>query len=148
MGDFFCGSGTTLVAAANLDRRFIGCDLGRLAIHTAAKRLAVMPPKRFALIHDDWLQVDVSFKRDQGEITLIHPTTWPSHPELDLDNHEWIDAWSLGTMGPSGFRQKWAAVRRHGTLTTTSCLQGEQVTHALVWDVLGRGALMPLITPV
>lgn len=37
--DLFCGSGTTLMAAARLGRRFIGCDAGGAAIHTSRKRL-------------------------------------------------------------------------------------------------------------
>jgi len=37
--DPFCGSGTTLVAAARLGRRFVGCDIGDLAIETTATRL-------------------------------------------------------------------------------------------------------------
>jgi site-specific DNA-methyltransferase (adenine-specific) len=37
--DPFCGSGTTLVAAAKLGRSFTGCDRGELAIETSAKRL-------------------------------------------------------------------------------------------------------------
>lgn len=37
--DPFCGSGTTLVAAAKLGRRFAGCDRGELAIETSAARL-------------------------------------------------------------------------------------------------------------
>jgi adenine-specific DNA-methyltransferase len=37
--DFFCGSGTTLAVAEKLGRRWIGCDLGRWAIHTTRKRL-------------------------------------------------------------------------------------------------------------
>ncbi len=37
--DFFCGSGTTLAVAEKLGRKWIGCDLGRFAIHTARKRL-------------------------------------------------------------------------------------------------------------
>jgi len=37
--DFFCGSGTTLAVADKLDRRWIGCDIGKLAIYTAQKRL-------------------------------------------------------------------------------------------------------------
>lgn len=37
--DFFCGSGTTLAVAEKLGRRWIGCDLGRYAIHTTRKRL-------------------------------------------------------------------------------------------------------------
>jgi site-specific DNA-methyltransferase (adenine-specific) len=37
--DPFCGSGTTLVAAARLGRRFFGCDVGDLAVETSAARL-------------------------------------------------------------------------------------------------------------
>jgi len=39
IADFFCGSGTTLAVAENLGRRWIGCDVGRFAIHTTRKRL-------------------------------------------------------------------------------------------------------------
>lgn len=39
VADFFCGSGTTMAVAERLGRRWIGCDLGRYAIHTARKRL-------------------------------------------------------------------------------------------------------------
>lgn len=37
--DFFCGSGTTLAVADKLRRRWIGCDIGKLAIYTTQKRL-------------------------------------------------------------------------------------------------------------
>ena len=37
--DVFCGSGTTLVAAENTGRRWIGCDLSRWATHLARKRM-------------------------------------------------------------------------------------------------------------
>jgi site-specific DNA-methyltransferase (adenine-specific) len=37
--DPFCGSGTTLVAAAKLGRRFAGCDRGAPAIETTTERL-------------------------------------------------------------------------------------------------------------
>lgn len=40
--DCFAGSGTTAVVADKLGRRWIGCDLGRFAIHTARKRLLSM----------------------------------------------------------------------------------------------------------
>jgi adenine-specific DNA-methyltransferase len=39
VADFFCGSGTMLSVAEKLNRRWIGCDLGRWGIHTARKRL-------------------------------------------------------------------------------------------------------------
>jgi DNA modification methylase len=40
--DPFLGSGTTAAVAERLDRRWIACDLGRFAIHTARKRLLSM----------------------------------------------------------------------------------------------------------
>ena len=39
VADFFCGSGTALAVAEKMGRRWIGCDLGRFAIHTTRKRL-------------------------------------------------------------------------------------------------------------
>ena len=39
VADFFCGSGTTLAVAEKLNRKWIGSDLGRFAIHTSRKRL-------------------------------------------------------------------------------------------------------------
>jgi len=39
IADFFCGSGTTLAIAEKLNRKWIGCDLGKFAIHTSRKRL-------------------------------------------------------------------------------------------------------------
>lgn len=39
VADFFVGSGTTAAVAEKLGRRWIGCDLGRFAIHTSRKRL-------------------------------------------------------------------------------------------------------------
>ena len=39
IGDFFCGSGTTLDVAERMGRKWIGTDIGRFAIHTSRKRL-------------------------------------------------------------------------------------------------------------
>jgi adenine-specific DNA-methyltransferase len=39
VADFFCGSGTLLSVAEKLNRRWIGCDLGRWGIHATRKRL-------------------------------------------------------------------------------------------------------------
>ncbi len=46
VADFFVGSGTVAVAAEELDRRWVGCDLGRFAIHTTRKRLLNIPDCR------------------------------------------------------------------------------------------------------
>jgi DNA modification methylase len=39
VADFFCGSGTTLAVAEKLNRKWIGTDLGKFAIHTTRKRM-------------------------------------------------------------------------------------------------------------
>ncbi|MHA1267152.1 MAG: DNA methyltransferase [Candidatus Helarchaeota archaeon] len=39
VADFFCGTGTTLVTAEKMGRRWIGCDISGLAIHLTRKRL-------------------------------------------------------------------------------------------------------------
>jgi DNA modification methylase len=44
--DCFVGSGTTAVVAEKLGRRWLACDLGRFAIHTARKRLLEVPNVR------------------------------------------------------------------------------------------------------
>lgn len=43
VADFFCGSGTTMAVAEKLGRRWIGCDLGRYAVHVSRKRLMDIP---------------------------------------------------------------------------------------------------------
>ena len=45
IADFFCGSGTTLSVAERLNRKWIGCDLSRFAIHTSRKRLVDVQKK-------------------------------------------------------------------------------------------------------
>ena len=44
VADFFCGSGTTLLAAARHGRRWIGCDSAALACATAYRRLMLECP--------------------------------------------------------------------------------------------------------
>ncbi|MBI4568290.1 MAG: site-specific DNA-methyltransferase [Planctomycetes bacterium] len=45
VGDFFCGSGTTLAAAERLGRGFVGGDLNPAAVEIAAARLAALAPQ-------------------------------------------------------------------------------------------------------
>jgi adenine-specific DNA-methyltransferase len=52
VADFFCGSGTLLSVAEKLNRRWIGCDLGRWGIHSTRKRLLSIHQHRpFALLN-------------------------------------------------------------------------------------------------
>ena len=49
VGDFFCGSGTTLEAATSQNRRFVGCDMGEQAFLVCSHRLEkILTPARLA----------------------------------------------------------------------------------------------------
>jgi hypothetical protein len=47
--DCFVGSGSSAIAAENLNRRWIACDLGRFSIHTTRKRLLGTAVKPFVV---------------------------------------------------------------------------------------------------
>lgn len=51
--DPFCGSGTTLVAAAELGRRFLGCDRSPCAVNLAAARLVLAGAGEFTRSGED-----------------------------------------------------------------------------------------------
>lgn len=51
VADFFCGSGTTMAVAERLERRWIGCDLGRFAVQTSRKRLLDMRARPFEVLN-------------------------------------------------------------------------------------------------
>ena len=46
VADFFCGSGTTLVVAKRLGRRYLGCDSNPQAVKLATERLGTQPNDR------------------------------------------------------------------------------------------------------
>jgi DNA modification methylase len=77
VADFFCGSGTTQVAAEKLGRRWIGCDIGRHAIHASRKRLLQIPTaKPFEVLdlgkYERRYWQAATFGRDlDGYVTLI-----------------------------------------------------------------------------
>jgi len=54
VADFFCGSGTTLAAAAKHGRRWIGCDRAALACATTYRRLLLESPQESL----QWFAVD------------------------------------------------------------------------------------------
>jgi adenine-specific DNA-methyltransferase len=51
VADFFSGSGTSLVVAEKLGRRWIGSDLGRFAVQTARKRLIDIRARPFEVLN-------------------------------------------------------------------------------------------------
>jgi len=53
IADFFCGSGTTLIQADKLKRRWIGCDISEYSIYLTCKRLLDYHKKRQKYCHFD-----------------------------------------------------------------------------------------------
>ncbi|MBN1264477.1 MAG: site-specific DNA-methyltransferase [Anaerolineales bacterium] len=60
VADFFCGSGTTAVAAELNGRRWLACDSAQLAVSTTYKRLIELDPSAFTLWNTDSSAVEPS----------------------------------------------------------------------------------------
>jgi DNA modification methylase len=72
VADFFCGSGTTLVVAEKLNRRWIGCDISKFAIHVTRKRLLEIPNcKPFHILNLGKYQKYVLTKNGNGGANYI-----------------------------------------------------------------------------
>lgn len=61
--DCFCGSGTTLVAAQELDRNWIGIDKSEYAIKIAKKRLAEIPSHLFSKVDYELLSQEWNYHK-------------------------------------------------------------------------------------
>lgn len=77
VADFFCGSGTTLVASEKLGRRWIGCDLGRWGVHVTRKRmLGIENCKPFEVLNlgkyerQYWQGVTFGVAKDKAAVEL------------------------------------------------------------------------------
>ena len=99
VADFFCGSGTTAVAAVRLGRRFLASDISWRAVHTTRTRLVREPTSPFALQIESaqaeaWkgmlstpscalnLSLDGNLLRLQGE-SLDEVDYWEADPDWD-----------------------------------------------------------------
>jgi hypothetical protein len=163
VADLCSGSGTTLVAAQRLDRRWIGCDIGALAIHTARKRLLELPgvpsfsllrlapshapeapdpgaspstsgPTLEASLQPVGAQVQVGIQ--QFHTSTDHLPRRPAGEGFDL-----LDAWAVGTLRDGVFHGAWQAhrTRRRRELPLVSGpLTLEGPAAVLAYDVFGR----------
>lgn len=65
IADFFCGTGTTLVAAEKLGRRWIGCDITPQSIHICRKRILDIKNS------NDLINWKKKYKKDQSTFKLL-----------------------------------------------------------------------------
>ncbi len=64
--DFFAGSGTTLAVAEKLNRKWIGCDCGKLSIYTIQKRILNIESSK------DLMNKDKKYGKDHYPFTLYN----------------------------------------------------------------------------
>jgi len=104
--DCFCGSGTTAVVAEKLNRKWITCDLGRFAIHTARKRLlAIENVKPFVVQNlgkyerQQWMNAEFENPEDRiaQEKTYKHFILELYHAK-PLDGYTWLHGSKAGKM--------------------------------------------------
>jgi DNA modification methylase len=130
VADFFCGSGTALAAAERLGRRWLGCDVGRLAVHTARKRLRGIDGGRpFGLFRCGPeegrdlgpARVEVELLRDgRGVAAALRGFTASGGPLAEKDRlkiKHWsdlLDYWAVDWEGGAVFAPGWAAWRTRG----------------------------------
>jgi adenine-specific DNA-methyltransferase len=104
--DCFCGSGTTAAVVERLNRRWITCDLGRFAIHTARKRfLGINNVKPFIVQNlgkyerQQWMNAEFESPEDrlEQEKTYRHFILELYHAK-SLDGYTWLHGAKAGKM--------------------------------------------------
>jgi site-specific DNA-methyltransferase (adenine-specific)/adenine-specific DNA-methyltransferase len=67
--DFFAGSGTSLLAAEAMERKWVGCDIGKLSIYIIQKRLLKLKNKAndFCLVNAGCYNLDSVFNLDRDK---------------------------------------------------------------------------------
>jgi DNA modification methylase len=137
--DCFLGSGTTAAVAEKLKRQWVGCDLGRFAIHTTRKRLLAIPGVRPFIVQNlgkyerqAWHAAEFSVPEDIRErearyrrfiLDLYHATP--------LDGHAWLHGARSGRMVHVG------PVDAPVTLADVKAIAAE------VWRTVGKGKGAP-----
>lgn len=101
VADFFCGSGTTLVAAEEEGRPWIGCDTGKLAIHHTRKR--ILKISRYCPFEI----IELERYRDLGE-SIFRGKLLPD-ARLRVEGRKvWVE-WDIGSLSQGDMKaQNWA----------------------------------------
>ena len=89
IADFFCGSGTTLAVAEKLNRKWIGSDLGKFAIHTSRKRL-IGVQRHLKKNHQNWRAFEILNlgKYERQHYMGINPTIREEEQQRQLEEKE------------------------------------------------------------
>jgi DNA modification methylase len=116
VADFFCGSGTTALAAARLGRRFIASDMAWRAVHTTRARLVGVAKEPLELLKVEGCKVE--------GFHPLHPSLFTLHSStvaIDLASIPDLDYWEIDPAWDGQvFHSAAQAVRprRKGTIPT------------------------------
>ncbi len=126
VADFFCGSGTTMVAAAELGRRFLGCDCAAPAIELAHTRLCEAVPEDRSDIRFDRCGLGLPERRawlgqggQAGHVSQLlrhcgaRPAQAPGLHGIREQTAIWVGPWD-GPVTRDHVREAVTATTRHG----------------------------------
>ena len=137
--DCFIGSGTTAAVAEKLGRRWIACDLGRFAIHTARKRLLTIENLRPFVVQNLG-----KYERQAWQVAEFASTENMREREvryrkfmLDLYHSDPITGYSWLHGTKSGRMVHIGAVDAPVTLADVKAIASE------VWKTIGKGKGAP-----
>jgi len=95
VADFFCGSGTALVVASRLGRRWIGCDIAPEAVRVTLARLAKQPVA-------------------MPDVVVMYAGLAPAPESISSDNR--AKAWDWGALREAVVRAYGGQVREEGPI--------------------------------
>ena len=132
VADFFCGSGTTLVAAESSGRRWIGSDLSPLAVQTARRRILALGDRR---PFEVWSNVE-----DIGRMDV--QLSGNLFAQLDPATASHLVEWGVDWAYDGIFRPSFTAYRtRRSTdfaLKSDHTLPGSGLVEVRAYDAAGR----------
>lgn len=142
--DCFCGSGSSLIAAERLGRRWIGCDLGRFAVHMSRKRLLSIPNVQpFAVQNlgryerQAWQAAEFAAPGDLGEREALYRAfILDLYRATPVTGHTWLHGMKNSRMVHVG------AVDAPVTLTDVKAIAAE------LWRSVGSGKDTPGLAAV
>lgn len=140
VADPFCGSGSWLAVAHQLGRKWVGMDVGTLAVHVTRKRMLASGAS-FCVHNADYPVGDWSYTPSEDTCTSFsgyHPTCLQQYPELaaHLTNEaDCCDMLAEGQLCDDCFHvQRYALPGAFWTDVSKSVLTA---TDALAFDILG-----------
>ena len=139
--DLFMGSGTTMAAAAGLNRQFLGVDKSRVAINTARRRLLDTDMDVIALPCEGEPEAQVELNRGIAFYEVNLNAFDPRFGEREFEGLDAVDNWSVGYLRNGRFVAESHGVRTRRKPALPAALElpvYEGTVAVRIADVYGR----------